>query len=182
MNKSLQEQVENIYNLVAEANEKMFYVWKENILFTWQWWLSVALTILPWIFWIKFRKKDSTIRLLSAGLFVILISSWLDFFGISLGLWYYIYDVIYIIPNYFPWDFTLLPVTIMFLIQFKPNSNRYIKAIFFSLLASFVAEPFFIWIGMYQPKKWEHIYSFPIYIVIFLIADYISKRSSWEKI
>ncbi|WP_134702285.1 CBO0543 family protein [Ammoniphilus sp. YIM 78166] len=181
-NSSLQEQIENTYNIITEANSKMFYIWKESILFTWQWWLSVVLTIIPWLFWVKFRKKDSTIRLLSAGFLVILISSWLDFLGIAFGFWYYMYDVTSLIPNYFPWDFTLLPVMYMFFIQIKPNVNPIIKGVILSVILSFIAEPLFIWIGLYHPITWKHIYSFPIYIVIYLIADFISKRNSWVKI
>ncbi|WP_102346097.1 CBO0543 family protein [Bacillus sp. Marseille-P3661] len=182
MNKSLKEQVESTYMLINEANDKMFYIWKENILFTWQWGLSIILSILPWLLWIKFRKKDSTIRLLCVGFFVLIIASWLDFLGVAFGLWYYVYDVTYLIPNYFPWDFTLIPVITMFFIQIKPNFNPFIKSVLFSVILSFLAEPFFIWLGLYQSLKWEHIYSFPIYIFIYLVADFISKRNSWAKI
>lgn len=108
-----------------------------------------------------------------------IIASWLDFLGVALGLWYYMYDITYLIPNYFPWDFTLLPVITMFFIQIKPNVNPIIKAVIFSAIFSFIAEPFFIWVGLYEPLKWEHIFPFPIYILIYFVADFISKRNSW---
>jgi hypothetical protein len=52
----------------------------------------------------------------------------------------------------------------------------------FPVFASFIAEPFFICIGLYQPLNWEHIYSFPIYIVIYLLANYISKREGKNRL
>ncbi|MFB4166064.1 CBO0543 family protein [Alteribacillus sp. JSM 102045] len=182
MDGNLQQQIKQAYDLVVRANNQMFYIWKENVIYTWQWWLGVGLTISPWIFWIIFRKKDSTIRLLSTGVFVILIISWLDFIGISLGLWYYTYEVLPFIPNYLPWDFSLLPLFILSLIQIKPNVSPLIKAVFFSVVSAFVAEPFFKSIGLYQPIYWKHVYSFSVYIVIYLIADYISKRNTWAKV
>ncbi|MGJ9386192.1 CBO0543 family protein [Salipaludibacillus sp. CF4.18] len=182
MNESLQEQIEKTYNLIVQAHNQMAEIWQENVLFTLQWWFGLTLAIVPWVLWIIYRKKDSTIRLLSAGFFVMLISSWLDFAGVTFGLWYYIYEIIYFIPSFFPWDFSLLPVTIMFLIQIKPNVSPLIKAIFFSVFTSFIAQPFLIWSGLYQPIHWEHIYSFPIYIVIYLIAHYISTRNSWSRV
>ncbi|WP_227939525.1 CBO0543 family protein [Alkalihalobacillus deserti] len=182
MNETLQEQTEKTYNLIVQANNQMLEIWKNDVLFTWQWWLGVGLTIIPWLLWIKYRKKDSTIRLLSAGFFVILISSWLDCLGVVLGLWYYVYEVFPFIPSYFPWDFSLLPVIIMVFIQIKPTTHPLIKGITFSGISSFLAEPFFIGIGLYRLLNWEHIYSFPIYIVIYLMADYISKRKTWDKV
>ncbi|MBO1511202.1 hypothetical protein [Metabacillus bambusae] len=64
----------------------------------------------------------------------------------------------------------------VYLIQNKPNINPFIKVIVFPVFPSFIAEPFLIWIGLYQPLNWKHIYSFPIYIGIYLLTNYISKR------
>ncbi|MGM0875044.1 MAG: CBO0543 family protein [Bacillota bacterium] len=75
-----------------------------------KWWLGVGLPIIPWLLWFKFRKKESSDRLLYVGYFVILISSWLDIMGVALGWWFYKSKVIPVIPTYIPWDITLMPV------------------------------------------------------------------------
>lgn len=42
--------------------------------------------------------------------------------------------------TYFPWDLTLMPVSIMVLLQIKPTANPWLKAIVFALFASYAAE------------------------------------------
>jgi hypothetical protein len=181
MNEHFKE-AEAAYNLISKSNIDMINIWLKHVLFSWRWWLGVALTFIPWILWIKFRKKESTSRLLFVGFFVILICSWLDLMGILFGLWSYYFNVVPFSPAFLPWDFTLLPVTIMFLLQIKPQISPIIKAIGFSIFSSFMAEPFFTWIETYNPKHWRYIYSFPIVIVIYLVSDWLSKRVNFEKL
>jgi len=169
-------------NLISKANVEMIDNWLKYTFLTWQWWLGLSLAIMPWVVWLIFRKKESTDRLLFAGLFVVIISSWFDIVGILFGLWSYHYNVLPFSPSFAPWDFTLLPVAIMFALQIKPKINPFIKGIVFAAFSSFVIEPFFVWIGLYNPKHWEHIYSFPVILIIFLLAHRISKRSKFESI
>jgi len=56
------------------------------------------------------------------------------------------------------------------------------KAIIFSAITSFIAEPIFVWMGYCNPKHREHYYSFPIFIVINLIAYKFSIATRFEKI
>lgn len=168
-----------VYNAIHEVNRAMFRIWKEDSLFTWEWWLGVGLVIIPWVVWVILRKKDSTDRLLHAGFFVIIISAWLDFFGVSLGLWVYKYSIIPSIPTYIPWDFCLIPVTMLLLLQYKPNLNPLIKAIFIAGMTAFVGEPIFKWIGLYDPRGWKYIYSALVYGGIYLAAHYISRRKKF---
>ncbi|MFC0213350.1 CBO0543 family protein [Paenibacillus chartarius] len=170
------------YDKIVETHYDYFQYWLHHTWFHWDFWISFALTVLPWALWIKFRKKDSTDRQLFVAFFVILISSWLDFIGTCYGLWYYTGKVIPTIPVYIPWDFCLLPVFLLFLLQFKPNSPAVIKALGFACVCSFAGEPFFQWLGFYVMKKWSVCYSFPIYFVIFLAAYKLSKRSSFSAI
>ncbi|MCM3118784.1 hypothetical protein M3610_26760 [Neobacillus sp. MER 74] len=173
---------DKIYDLIEKAHDKKITFWLENVIFSWQWWVGTLLTVVPWILWFLFRKKGSTYRLLLSGLMVMLISSWLDFVGIALGLWHYNYDVLPFLPSYLPWDFTLIPVIIMFLIQIKPNSNPYIKALIFAGGSAFIGEPFFALIHIYNPEDWKYIYSFPILFGIYLLGHLISTKDSFDKI
>ncbi|MGM0901777.1 MAG: CBO0543 family protein [Bacillota bacterium] len=96
--------------------------------------------------------------------------------------WLYRFNVLPILPTYLPWDLTLMPVTIMFLLQIKPNSNPLIKAILFALVTSYLAEPFFVWLEVYQPVHWHYTYSVPFQIIIYLIAHYVSRRNDFSEI
>jgi xanthine/uracil permease len=176
------KQAEKLYDLIEKIHDKKIDFWLENVLLTWQWWLGVSLTVVPWILWFFLRKKESTHRLLYAGFFAMFISSWFDYIGVSLGLWHYYYDVLPMVPSYLPWDFALIPVTIMFLIQFKPQANRYIKALIFAGGSAFIGEPIFTWLKTYDPEQWKYIYSFPILFMLFLTAHFIITRSHFDEL
>lgn len=176
------DQAGKLYDLIEEVHHKILQFWSHHVLFSWQWWLGVGLTIIPWLLWFIFRKKESTFRLLTAGLFAILISSWLDFVGIAFGLWHYNYDVLPFLPSYLPWDFTLIPVIIMFIIQYKPDLSPYLKALFFAVVTAFIGEPIFNWLNTYSPEEWKYIYSFPIFFVIYLLSHWIATKEAYERL
>ncbi|WP_052002480.1 CBO0543 family protein [Halalkalibacter wakoensis] len=135
--------------------------------------------IVPWTLWFIFHKKESRARLLFAGFATMLIASFLDFLGVAYGLWVYLVDVIFTIPAFIVWDFSVLPVIVMFFLQIKPAFNPIIKGIIFGAFSSFVGEPVTVWLGLYDPLEWKYIYSFPIYILIYLIIHYISRSRTF---
>jgi hypothetical protein len=182
MNNEYIQGMEHAFSLITQANKEMINLWINDTFLGWHWWIGVALSIIPWVLWLILRKKESTYRLLFTGLFVILIASWLDILGVLFGLWSYYYNVVPFSPAFVPWDFTLLPVTIMFFLQVKPDIRPIYKAIVFSLLSSFVGEPIFVILDIYNPKHWKYIYSLPIVIAIYLVADWFSKRKAFEKL
>lgn len=165
-----------------ELNDEKIHIWLDYTLFSWRWWLGVALILLLIGLWIKFRKRESTDRLLYTGLFVAIFSSFLDMIGDFLGLWDYRYEVFPLTSNYLPWDLFLLPISMMFFIQVKPEINPVIKALIYSALVAFIGLPLLNWIGIYKPSHWRYIYSFPILIVIYLAASYIASRRKFEKL
>jgi hypothetical protein len=175
------EKVEELFNQFHHLHEEYGQLWMDETFLHWDWWLSVLLSVGAWSFWIFYRKKESTHRLLYAGLFAITISLCLDYIGVSLGLWYYSGKLTPSFPAWLPFNFCMLPVTIMYLIQTKPRIAPWKKGLFFGLLTSFVGEPIFVWAGFYVLTGWEYIYSVPIYALIFLICDWLTKRDSFEE-
>jgi hypothetical protein len=67
-------------------------------------------------------------------------------------------------------------------IEIKPKANSFVKSLILSAGSSYIAEPFFKWIGLYDPKDWKFTYSFAIYIWIYLFAHYLSKRGNFENL
>lgn len=171
--------VGELYKEVDKVNDKYFNFWKEHTLLHWDWWVSLGLTIIPWLIWWKYRDKENTARFMFSAFFIVIISSWLDFMGVVCGLWYYTGKIIPSIPSYIPWDFCLVPVTMTLLMQIRPEGSPLKKAVLYGVLAAFIGEPLFELIGFYTRLKWENIYSFPIYILIYLCADWVSKRKSF---
>ncbi len=168
------------YKQIVHVHEDYYQFWKEHTLFHWEWWFSLALAIIPWLIWMKVHQKESRNRMLYVAFFLIIISSSLDLAGVILGLWYYEGKVLPIFPTYIPWDFCLIPVTMTLLIQYKPHIAPWKKAIFFGALTSFIGEPFFAIIDLYKMVHWEHLYSFPIYITLYLAADRLSKAEHFS--
>lgn len=161
------------YKVIDEANNHVASIWIDHILFSTSWWVTVALSIIPWVIWLRFRKKDSTKRLLLGGFWVMFISTYLDYLGVTLGLWRYNVKTIPSIPDFIAWDFSLMPVTIMFFLQIKTEKKPIIKGLVFAAITAFLAEPFFNWLGFIDYPGWHYWASFPIYLVIYSISHYL---------
>ena len=175
--------VGEFYAKIADTHYRFLHYWLKNTLFHWDFWLSlVVFSILPWVVWVKFRKRDSTQKLLFVGFIAIIFSGWMDYLGVAYGLWYYTGKVIPALPAYSPWDLCLFPVFIMFLIQYKPNSSVFVKALVFAGGSAFIGEPLFLWLGLYVIKKWNILYSFPIYFLFYLACHKISRLRNFADV
>lgn len=163
----------DVYDKVASVNRELVAVWRTEIVFSWRWWLNIALSILPWILWIWLRDKKNTVRLLFVGLVVALVTTFLDNLGISYNRWHYDWKVIPSIAIYLPWNLTLFPVGVMFFLQVKPQANVYKKALLYAVVAAATLEPLFVWLGLYHPVRWNSFYSFPIYFFLYLFYSFI---------
>lgn len=175
------ERTNELYKTVDQTQSELIQLWLDSVVFTPLWWLSVALSIIPWIVWFFFHNKSSRNRMMFVGLAVMLVSSFLDFCGVQLGLWVYYYELVPWVPAYEPYDWSLLPVVIMMLIEYKPNASPYLKGIIFGAFTAFVGEPLFQYVGLYRDIHWSPFYSFPIYFLIFLFSYWLSRRSYFEK-
>lgn len=176
------QKVREFYERVSQANFDYFDYWKEETYLHWDFWLTCFFTFLPCIIWLKVHKRKSRGRLLLAGFFVVIISSWFDFLGTVYGLWYYTGKNIPTIPSYGPWDFCIFPVLVMLIIQIKPQVAPWKKGLFFASFSTFVGEPLFWWLGFYVLTGWNMLYSFPIYFVIYLLAHKLTELKSFEKL
>lgn len=176
------EKMDHYSRETQEIVQKVTELWMNETLFTWRWWFGVLITILAWLFWFKYHKKESRYRLLTAGFFVMTISVSLDAIGVQLGLWSYRYEVFPLIPAYIPYDLALMPVVIMSLIQFKPSYSPVKKAFIFALLTAFIGEPLIVITDVYKPLNWRVFYSVPIYIVIYLIAHWLTARKNFDEV
>ncbi len=182
MHKHVTNGMKKVHELLMEATKLEIKTYFEHIIFTWRWWILLIGPILLWILWFKYRKKESTDRLLYAGFIVVIITLLFDSSGHQLGAWQYFYGIIPFIPMYMPWDLGFLPVYTMFFIQIKPHVKPYKKAIIYSGLLSFVLEPIFMKLEFFHYPKWDYIYSFFVYIGLYLIANYVSERMHFERI
>lgn len=159
--------------------------WLHHDLFAWQWWLMLAVLIIPWFFWWKKVDRTRLMEIILLGMMVFIISSYLDAVLSELGLWVYHYWIIPLWPRLIAADWSVLPLTYMFIYQKYGSSWRvFITAMTItSALYSFVGESFLIWIGVYELHGWQHYYSFPIYLGIGVLVKWLTglMKSSQEQ-
>ncbi|WP_018933954.1 CBO0543 family protein [Gracilibacillus lacisalsi] len=176
------KKTDEAYHFLVKANQKDHIIWMEDVFLSWQWWFCFILAIIPWVLWWKFRKKESTSRLLLGAFFTMFISISLDSYGTELGYWDYRYELLPFLPSFFPWDLSLLPVAFLVIVQMKPNISPILKAIFYAFLSSLIGEPFFEWLGFYNPITWNYVYSLPIQFIIFLVGYSLVTSKKFEAI
>jgi hypothetical protein len=182
MNDEIIKQAESLLNIVDKANKEYIKFWVSHIFLSWRWWLCTVLVVALWFLWIIFRKKKSTNRLLFAGSIVMSISCILDAIGEQLGIWSYNVDVEPFSPSFITFDITLLPIATMWFLQYKPRANPVIKAVVYSGIGSFIAQPVFAWLGIYNRQGWKDYYSFPFLFIIYLIAHFCATRENFDRL
>lgn len=62
--------LDDIHAKSVDINKELYGIWLNEILFSWRWWLNIALTIIPWLIWIKYRDRKNTVRFSFVGLAV----------------------------------------------------------------------------------------------------------------
>jgi hypothetical protein len=176
------KQVDKATKMINEANELIVETVMNAFLFTWQWWVSLAMIIIPWIIWGIFRNRENTARLFSAGLLVMVLSEILDTLGVSFGKWAYPVKVVPVATLNFSYRLSVLPVFVMLLLQYKPNFNRYLKAVFFGALSAFIGMPILAKFDLYKKVDWSFTYSFFILTSFYLLAHWFSRLNTFEKL
>ncbi len=144
--------------------------WREYELYTFQFWLLMTLLILPWFIWWKLVDKKRFLEIIIYGLLISTTATILDELGCQMNLWEYRYDVEPLFPRLIPMNFTMIPIWYMLIYQYFSKWKSFITAnIASAACLTYIGEPIFVMIGIYELLIWKHIYSFPIYIILAII-------------
>lgn len=148
-----------------------FSEWWEEDLFHWRWWFLVLVFILSaWVWW-RLVDKARLDEIVLCGAFIVFVTLVLDELGEELSFWYYPVDVFPLFPPLTAIDLASLPLVYSMIYQFCPGWGKFtIVTVLMAAVFCFVFEPFFVWVGVYQPLSWKYYYGFPIYIVMALCA------------
>lgn len=176
------KQVEKASKLMVKANDMVIDATMNGFLFTWKWWIAVAMIIIPWVIWAIFRKKESTARLLFASGIIMILSTNLDAFGVENGKWTYPLKAIPIPTISYSFRYSVIPVLTMFFLQYKPQVNPLIKAVIFAGLSAFIGMPLMAMLDMYKKVDWAYTYSFFLLTGFYLLAHWFSRRKSFEQL
>lgn len=170
MDKEMQKLEEQISQMVYDH-------WINHELFTWQWWLILILTFVPWFIWWRFLDKNRKLEIFSFGLVIALVASFLDVFGWNRHLWSYPIQLLPVCTPLLPFDFTVLPIINMLIYQyFRKWRSFFLGNVIAAFFFAFISEPFLKWINVYDPHDWKHIYSVPIYIGNALLGKWLIEK------
>ncbi|MEH7156342.1 CBO0543 family protein [Neobacillus drentensis] len=175
-------QIDKATQQLTDANKLVVEAIMNAFLFTWQWWVALAMMVIPWVIWGIFRNRESSARIFSAGLLVMVLSEILDTVGVSFGKWAYPVKLVPVATINFSFRLSVLPVFLMLFLQYKPYVNPYIKAIIFGGLGAYAGLPALAMIDLYKKIDWAYTYSFFILTLFYLIAHWFSRRKTFEKI
>jgi len=165
-----------IQSLEKELTNLRVENWMNEVVFHWQWWLLLAVLIVPWLIWWKYVDRKHLLEIFTVGTVIIILSSYLDGILTQYELWHYHFMVLPFLPCFLTADLSLLPVVYMFVYQFFCSFKRFLLAMtIVSGFLAFAGEPFLMWIDVYEMHSWEHYYSFPIYIAIGIIARWLAR-------
>ena len=176
------KQIDKATQKIIEANHLIVEAVLNVFIFTWQWWIALAMIVVPWTIWVIFRNRESSARIFSAGLLVMVLSEILDTFGVSFGKWAYPVKVIPVATLNFSFRLSVLPVVLMLLLQYKPQINPFIKAFFFGGIGAYVGMPLLAMIDLYKKMDWAYTYSFLILTSFYLLAHWFSRLNTFDKI
>jgi hypothetical protein len=145
--------------------------WLTAEVWQWQWWVSLALAVIPLYFWWKLLDKKRILEICVYGLMINVFASYLDVTGSEYVWWDYPIRLVPNLPRLFPIDFTVVPVVYMLVYQYFPKWKHFIIAnTVVAAIFAFVMEPLMIWMNLYALETWKLYYSFPIYIAMAVIC------------
>jgi hypothetical protein len=168
------EEINKVDNILTDMRIENFI--HEDFLSP-QWWFLLSLLIIPWIIWWIMVDKSRIKQIWLYGALMSILIIYLDDIGSELNLWNYPIKLINIVPRLNPIDISVLPVMQMLIYQFFPKWKTFIIAnIIISLFNSYIAEPFFVKLNIYELTNWKHSYSVPIYILKAIVIKYLLEK------
>jgi hypothetical protein len=96
----------------ADLQKEYFF---ENILFSYQWWILMATTIILWIVWLLVVDKKRLKVILIVGLITSMMAVVMDDIGLSVTAWFYPYQLVYFTTRLNAVDLAVIPVSYMLL-------------------------------------------------------------------
>ena len=158
---------EKMFELQKKADQVLRENWLENVLFTYRWWIALALAVVPWLLWWKLVDRQRLFEIMTYGFMVMVVSIIFDAVGVEFDLWEYKYRLVPLLDVFIEYDIAVMPVVYMLVYQYFNSWKSFVMAhIVLAAVFAFAAEPLLVWMGYYVLINWEYIYSFPIYLAI----------------
>jgi len=144
---------------------------------TWQFWLLLALLVLPLVALYILIDRKKAFHLGFFGFNVHVWFHYIDIYGFTHGLWSYPYKVIPFLPSSVTLDTAFIPVIFMLVYQWTINNkkNYYIYLTGLCFFLSFLFKPTMVAFGLFQFYKGiNYFHLLAGYITVMLISRAIT--------
>ncbi|UFT99279.1 hypothetical protein KO561_19220 [Radiobacillus kanasensis] len=160
-----------VFDEVRKLQLKLVEIDKEGWLkyefLTWQWWLLLAILIIPWIIFIWLHDRQRLVSTLLVGITVALITMLFDVTGSDYGFWGYPTELVRPGPGAFSFDLGIIPVSVMLTYQFFRKWSHYLlMLVILALVFAFIGEPISEKLELVLFLKWNRTFSFCYYILV----------------
>lgn len=170
--------LDKIMKAEIKQNTRWIEYWETySHFFTWQFWVVLAMFIIPLVLVILFIDRRKIFQIGFYGYSVHVFFTYTDLIGTHHGQWIYPYKLHPFIPSSLTLDASLVPVIYMMLYQytFNKGKNYYIWITVLCLTLAFIFKPLMVGIGLFHFRKKENFFIlFVGYAVVALISKWIT--------
>ena len=167
----------SLYALHMEYWVQSYQHWISKEFLSFAWFFNIAFLLILYIVLVKYIDKKRLRELLLFGSFIAVTATFIDIAAVTIGLWEYKVRLFPVSPAPFPFDFTVVPIFYMFVLQYTSSWRSYlVGSLLASGLFSFVVTPVYVLLGIKQYHKFNHIYMF---ILVFVTTAIIKVIYNW---
>ena len=166
------------YKDIQKAREHLTEVsynhWVHHDLWSFNWWILLIATFLPWVVWFRLVNRDRIFEVFSYAMGFGVTASILDVFGVDYEWWGYPDKLVAMMPPLFPADIAVLPVLYSLVYQYSSTWKKYmLYSGLVSALISYIIEPICKKMGIYENQHFTHTMSFIGFTILSLIIKWI---------
>lgn len=165
----------DIHDKIREAKlvliNLIYQDWKTIDLFSPIWFGTVIFILFSYILCFKLLNKRRLTQILLFGSLMTVMVSLFDLIGVEYVRWTYLTRIFPIVPSYFLFDFTIIPLYYMLIYQYARGWKSFIvwNAIAAGII-SFGFFPLLVSLNMFELNNWRYAYFFP-YIFTFAFVS-----------
>lgn len=178
VNKAQLEMIETIRKAEIKESHRWTEYWQDySHFFTWQFWVVLAMFVLPLIMVVLFIDRKKAFHIGFYGYSVHVFFAYTDVIGTSNGLWIYPYKLLPYFPSNLTLDASFVPVCYMLLYQYILNNrkNYYLWMIGLSLGFAYILKPLMVGLGLFHFGGKENFFMlFLGYVTVGLIAKWLT--------
>ena len=170
--------IEEIREAEITQSDRWISYWQDySSIDTWQFWVVLAMFLLPLVVLILFIDRKKVFQLGFYGYGIHIFFAIIDSFGVVKGLWIYPYKILPALPASVALDSSFVPVTFILLYQYILNKgkNYYIWMLFLCITFAFFIKPLLVGLGLFHfGGKENFLLLFWGYLAVALIPKWIT--------